>query len=49
MKKKEYEGNLKDVSYTKIYVNINNLKKGIYVLNITHKNKIIKQTIFNKK
>lgn len=49
MKKKKYEGKLNEVPTDKIYLNVNNLKKGLYTLNIINKNKVIKKTKFNKK
>lgn len=32
----------------KIYLNVNHLDKGEYILNIVYKNKIIKKTTFKK-
>lgn len=49
MKKKKYEGKLNEVPTHKIYLNVNNLKKGLYTLKIINKNKVIKKTKFNKK
>jgi len=49
MKKKKYEGKLQDMPSDSIYLNVNNLKKGIYTLKIVNKNKVIKKTKFNKK
>jgi len=49
MKKKKYEGKLNNVPSDKIYLNVNNLKKGLYTLKIINKNKVIKKTKFNKK
>jgi len=49
MKKKKYEGRLNDVPSDKIYLNVNNLKKGLYTLKIINKNKVIMKTKFNKK
>jgi hypothetical protein len=46
---KLYEGKLKDVLTDKIYLNVNNLKKGSYTLSIVNKNKVIKTTVFEKK
>jgi len=48
MKKKRYEGNLKDMPGFEIYLNINHLKKGKYELKIVNKDKIIKRIHFNK-
>jgi uncharacterized protein (DUF2141 family) len=49
MKKSKFEGKLKEVPTDMIYLNINNLKDGSYILKIIHNNKIIKKTSFNKK
>lgn len=51
MKEKEnsLKGTLDSFPERQIYLNINHLKEGSYVLKITHKNKIIKETRFNKK
>ncbi len=49
MKKKRYEGKLNEVPSDKIYLNVNNLKKGVYTLKIINKNKVIMKTKFNKK
>jgi len=46
---KKYLGKLKEVPSDKIYLNINNLKKGVYTLTIVNKNKVIKKMTFNKK
>lgn len=48
MKPKNYEGKLKDIPKNKIYLNINQLEKGEYILKIVSKNKIIKSTSFTK-
>jgi hypothetical protein len=45
---KLYEGKLKDALTDKIYLNVNNLKKGSYTLNIVSKNKILKKITFKK-
>jgi len=45
---KLYEGKLKDALTDKIYLNVNNLKKGSYTLNIVNKNRIIMSTEFEK-
>jgi hypothetical protein len=34
--------------YHKIYLNVNHLEKGEYILNIVYKNKVIKKTTFKK-
>ncbi len=49
MKKKKYEGKVNEVPSNQIYLNVNNLKTGMYTLKIINKNKVIKRTIFNKK
>mgnify|MGYP000644191348 CR=1 FL=1 len=48
MKKKKYEGKLQVVPSDNIYINVNNLKKGVYTLKIINKNKVIKKTKFKK-
>lgn len=50
MKKKRetYTGNIEIKPFQQIYLNINHLEKGVYILKITHQNKIIKQTTFKK-
>ena len=45
---KLYEGKLKDALTDKIYLNVNNLKKGSYTLNIVSENKVIQKTTFKK-
>jgi len=45
----KHEGKLQDMPPYCIYLNVNNLKKGIYTLKIVNKNKVIKKTKFNKK
>ena len=47
-KKRKYyfEGHLENLPSQKIYLNINNLEKGRYELQIIHKNKILKKTTF---
>ena len=45
----KYEGKLKQIPTDKIYLNIQHLKKGKYLLKIVNKNKIIKKTTFKKK
>lgn len=46
---KKYLGTLNEVSSNKIYLNINNLKKGTYTLKIINKNKVVIKMTFNKK
>jgi len=48
MKKEKLVGTIEKLPSTKIYLNINHLEKGIYDLNIIHKNRIIKSTHFSK-
>ncbi len=45
---KLYEGELKEALTDKIYLNVNNLKKGSYTLSIINKNKVIQKTTFKK-
>lgn len=45
---KLYEGKLSNALTNKIYLNVNNLKKGLYTLNIVDKNKVIQKTTFKK-
>jgi hypothetical protein len=45
----KYEAKLDAFPSKKIYVNINNLEKGDYELNIIYKNKLITKTTFKKK
>jgi hypothetical protein len=48
MKKKRYEGELKNIPGFEIYLNINHLKNGRYELKIVDKNKVIKRIHFKK-
>jgi len=49
MKRKNiYKGSLDEIPKNKIYLNINHLKNGAYILKIMHKNKLIKETHFKK-
>ncbi|WP_445381337.1 hypothetical protein [Robiginitalea sp. IMCC43444] len=48
MKKKRYEGALKEMQGFEIYLNINHLKQGNYELKIINKNKVIKRIHFKK-
>lgn len=50
MKKKctTYKGDIDVIPTKAIHLNINHLEPGRYILNIIHKNKIIKKTTFNK-
>ncbi len=47
--RKKYEGKIDELPDKKIYINVNNLEKGDYEINITHQNKLIKKTTFKKK
>lgn len=49
MKIIKYEAKLKDLPSTKIYLNVNYLKKGEYILKIISKNKTLITTTFKKK
>lgn len=48
-KKITYESKIDQLPSNKIYINVNNMEKGDYELNILHQNKIIKKTTFKKK
>lgn len=48
-KQKRYEGFIEKLPTNKIYLNINNLDKGDYKLEIIHKNKTLKTVHFIKK
>lgn len=49
MKEKEnLEGSLESFPLNQIYLNINHLKDGEYMLKIVHKDKIVKQVRFKK-
>ena len=43
-----YKGNMEALPDSKIYINVKNLKKGNYELNIINKNKLITKTRFKK-
>lgn len=47
-KKDRLIGSLDHFPEKQIYLNINYLEDGSYVLKIMHKNKVIKETRFNK-
>ncbi|MDN3724751.1 hypothetical protein QRD02_10175 [Aequorivita sp. SDUM287046] len=47
-KRKQYSGSLGIVPGKQIYLNINNLAKGIYTLKIMLNNKVIKEVTFKK-
>ena len=50
MKKNKFsfEGTIKSFPKKHIYLNINHLDKGNYILKIIYKNKVIKKTSFHK-
>ncbi len=50
MKKKpiSFKGGLEKVPEHQIYLNINHLENGTYILKIMHNNKVIKSTTFQK-
>jgi hypothetical protein len=48
-KKMKYESKIEEFPSNKIYINVNNMEKGDYELNIVNKNKLIKKTTFKKK
>lgn len=47
-KKITYESKIDQLPSNKIYININNMEKGDYELNIINQNKLIKKTTFKK-
>ena len=44
-----YQAKIDHFPANKIYINVNNMEKGNYELNIINKNKVIKKTTFKKK
>lgn len=46
--KKGLTGTIDKFPEKHIYLNVTHLEKGVYVLNIIHKNKIVKSTTFKK-
>jgi hypothetical protein len=44
----QYEGQIEKLPDKKIFINVNNLEKGDYELNIINKNKLITKTKFKK-
>ncbi len=48
-KKTKYESKIDELPSNKIYINVNNMDKGDYELNILNQNKLIKKTNFVKK
>ncbi len=48
MKKKSYLGSLEKLDTQEIYLNVSNLKEGMYQLKIVHDKKILKSTLFIK-
>jgi hypothetical protein len=51
MKKEDYglKGSINYFQEKQIYLNINHLKDGLYILKIIHNNKVIQQISFKKK
>lgn len=47
--KKKYESQIDQFPSNKIYINVNNMEKGEYEINIINKNKLIVKTTFKKK
>lgn len=47
-KRKSLEGTLESIPCNKIYLNINHLVDGTYVLKILYKNKVIQEITFKK-
>ena len=45
-KKIDYEGEIDELKYSKIYLNVNYMEKGKYEIVITYNNKIIKTINF---
>jgi len=43
-----YESKIDHLPSNKIYINVNNMEKGNYEINIIHQNKLIKKTTFKK-
>ncbi|WP_424367604.1 hypothetical protein [Maribacter sp.] len=48
-KQNDLKGTVQRIPENQIYLNINHLNDGTYVLKIIHKNKVIKETSFKKK
>ena len=48
-KKYNYEAKIDQFPSNKIYINVNNMEKGEYEINIINQNKLIKKTTFKKK
>ncbi|WP_396147465.1 hypothetical protein [Flavobacterium sp.] len=48
-KKITYESKIEQLPFNKIYINVKNMEKGDYELNIINQNKLIKKTTFKKK
>lgn len=44
----KYKAKMEKLPSKKIYINVNNLEKGDYELNIIYKNKLITKTKFKK-
>lgn len=47
-KKRILEGDLNKLPDNQIYINVNHLQEGTYVLKIIHQNKVILKTVFKK-
>lgn len=47
-KRKIYKGAIEWVSNNQIYLNIHNLKEGLYTIKITENNKVLKEVTFKK-
>ena len=45
-KRTDYEGDIDDLNFSKIYLNVNYMDKGKYEIVITYNNKIIKTINF---
>lgn len=48
-KKRKFDSKIEEFPSNKIYINVNNMEKGNYELNIINQNKLIKKTTFKKK
>lgn len=48
-KKVTYETKIEQLPSNKIFINVNNMEKGDYEINIINQNKLIKKTTFTKK
>lgn len=43
-----YKGEIESVQEKMIYINVNHLEKGLYQLDIIHKNKVLTKAAFKK-